>query len=94
MSPIKQIALVLTLLLIGPAMYVFSRAHSLTMAFARINVGDSPGQVASVLGKPQSELNRRGGELEYRYWSWPIPATWIVRFSNGKVVQKVESSSR
>ncbi len=89
----KQIALVVALVIIGPAMYVFSRAHSLTMAFQRINVGDTPARVTAVLGKPQSSVNGNGGAVEYHYSSWPIPTVWVVRFTDGKVVEKLESAS-
>ncbi len=92
MSHLKPIALLLALILIGPAMYVFSRAHTLTMAFARINVGDTTAQVASVLGKPQTESDGAAGQVEYRYSAWPLPNVWIVRFGDGKVVEKAEGS--
>ena len=93
MSPLKTVSLVLILLIIGPAMYVFSRAHSLTLAFARINVGDTTDRVAAVLGKPQGESDASAGHVEYRYSAWPLPIVWIVRFGDGKVVEKLESSS-
>ena len=93
MSHFKPIALVLVLLIIGPAMYVFSRAHSLTMAFARVNVGDTQDRVAGVLGKPQGRSESAAGRLEYRYSSWPLPTVWIVRFGDGRVVEKLETSA-
>lgn len=79
----------LAVVVIGPAMYVFSRAHSLTAAFRRVQVGDTPEQVTALLGKPGSEVSGSGGSVEYRYTSWPIPSVWIVRFSGGKVVAKI-----
>jgi hypothetical protein len=86
---LKPIVLALVVVVIGPAMYVFSRAHSLTAAFQRVQVGDTPAQVTAVLGKPGSEVDGNGGSLEYRYTSWPIPTVWVVRFSGGKVVEKI-----
>jgi hypothetical protein len=87
---LKPIVLALVVVVMGPAMYVFARAHSLNAAFHRIQVGDTPAQVTAVLGKPGSEVNGGGG-VEYRYTSWPIPTVWIVRFNGGKVVEKINN---
>jgi hypothetical protein len=84
----KPLATALAVVVIGPAMYVFSRAHSLTAAFQRIQPGDTPAQVTAVLGRPGSEVDGNGGSVEYRYHSWPIPTVWIVRFRSGRVVEK------
>ncbi len=85
---LKPIALALVVVVIGPMMYVVSRAHTLTTAIQRVQIGDTPEQVAAVLGKPGSEVSGDGGSLEYRYTSWPLPTVWTVRFSGGKVVAK------
>jgi hypothetical protein len=77
--------------LIGPGMYVFSRAHALDVALARISVGETPQQVISALGEPQQkrELSPPGrGNLEYRYTVWPISKPWVVRFRDGRVIEK------
>ena len=89
MAPqLKPIVLALVVVVIGPMMYVVSRAHTLTTAIQRVQIGDTPEQVAAVLGKPGSEVRGGSGSLEYRYTSWPLPAVWTVRFSGGKVVAK------
>jgi|SwirhisoilCB2_FD_contig_31_20009457_length_375_multi_2_in_0_out_0_1 hypothetical protein len=88
---LKPIALALVILGIGPAMYVFSRAHSLANAFRHVQVGDTAAQVTAMLGRPGSEVSGSGGNLEYRYTSWPIPTVWKVRFSGGKVVEKTDN---
>lgn len=90
-EPWKPLALALAVVVIGPAMYVFSRAHSLAAAFQRVQLGDTPEQVTAVLGKPGSEVDNSGGRVEYRYRSWPIPTVWIVRFSGGRVVEKTNN---
>ena len=88
---LKPIVLALVVVVIGPLMYVFSRAHSLTAAFRHVQIGDTPEQVIAVLGRPGSEVGGATGHLEYRYTSWPIPTVWIVRFNGGKVVEKVNN---
>lgn len=85
---LKPVVLALVVVVIGPVMYVVSRAHTLTTAIQRVQIGDTPDQVAAVLGKPGSEVSGGGGSLEYRYTSWPLPTVWTVRFSGGKVVAK------
>ena len=88
---LKPIVLALVVVIIGPAMYVFSRAHTLNNAFQHVQVGDTAAQVTAVLGKPGSEVSGTGGNVEYRYTSWPIPTVWIVRFNAGKVVEKINN---
>ena len=90
-QPWKPLALALAVVVMGPAMYVLARAHSLTAALHRVRLGDTPEQVTAVLGKPGSEVGGSGGRLEYRYTSWPIPTVWIVRFNGGKVVEKIDN---
>ncbi len=90
-QPLKLIALALVVVVIGPTMYVFSRAHSLTNALRHIQVGDTAEHVTAVLGKPGSEVSGSGGSVEYRYTSWPIPTVWIVRLNGGKVVEKINN---
>ena len=86
MPQLKPIVLALVVVVIGPVMYVVSRAHTLTTAIQRVQVGDTPDQVTALLGKPGSEVSEGGGTLEYRYTSWPLPGAWTVRFNGGKVV--------
>jgi len=85
---LKPIVLARVVVVIGPLMYVVSRAHTLTAAIQRVQIGDTPEQVTAVLGKPGSEVSDGGGSLEYRYTSWPLPSVWTVRFNGGKVVSK------
>jgi hypothetical protein len=85
---LKPIALALVVVVIGPMMYVVSRAHTLTSAIQRVQIGDTPDQVAAVLGRPANEVSGGAGSLEYRYTSWPLSTVWTVRFSGGKVVGK------
>jgi hypothetical protein len=88
---LKPIVLALVVVVIGPMMYVVSRAHTLTAAMQRVQIGDTPEQVTAVLGKPGSEVSEGGASLEYRYTSWPLPAVWTVRFNGGKVVSKTNN---
>jgi len=88
---LKPIVLALVVVVIGPGMYVFSRAHSLSNAFRHVQIGDTAEQVITVLGKPGREVNGGGGSLEYRYTSWPIPTVWVIRFNSGKVVEKISN---
>jgi hypothetical protein len=88
---LKPIALALVVVVIGPVMYVVSRAHTLTTAIRRVQIGDTPEQVTAVLGRPGSEVSERGGSLEYRYTSWPLSTVWTVRFNGGKVVSKTNN---
>lgn len=83
---VKPVVLALVVVVIGPVMYVVSRAHTLTTAMQRVQVGDTPDQVTALLGKPGSEVSEGGATLEYRYTSWPLPGVWTVRFNGGKVV--------
>jgi hypothetical protein len=88
---LKLIALALVVVVIGPAMYAFSRAHSLANAFRQIHIGDTAQQVTAVLGKPGREVSGSGGSVEYRYTSWPIPTVWVVRLDGGRVVEKINN---
>jgi hypothetical protein len=93
MSSVYKLAAVAALLLIGPAMYVVSRAHSLSYAFSRVGIGDSASAVTASMGKPQSEARTNlhlRAEVEYRYRVWPIPRLWVVGLRDGKVVEKAE----
>ncbi len=75
-------------------MYVFSRMHSLTMAFARVNIGNTPVEVMRVMGRPQNDSAATGVSTaaEYRYSAWPLPQVWVIRFADGKVVSKEGST--
>jgi hypothetical protein len=77
--------------LIGPGMYVFSRAHALDATLARISAGETPQQVITALGEPQQERQLappQEANLEYRYTIWPMSKAWVVRFRDGRVVEK------
>jgi hypothetical protein len=81
----------IAIVLIGPGMYVFSRAHALDVALARISTGETPQQVISALGEPQQKrplAPPQQGNLEYRYTIWPMSKAWVVRFRDGRVVEK------
>jgi hypothetical protein len=92
MNRTLSIAIAVTaVVLIGPGMYVFSRAHTLDVSLARISVGETRQQVISALGEPQQkrQLAPPGqGNLEYRYTVWPMSNAWVVRFRDGRVVEK------
>lgn len=79
----------IALVLIGPVMFVVSRAHALDLAFARIHSGESRAAVQAVLGHPQRVV-RRGlsatADIEYRYTVWPLSGAWVVEFADGRVV--------
>jgi hypothetical protein len=91
MSTTAKIVAILLVLAIGPAMYVFGRANSLTRALDKIDVGDSTEAVVSKMGQPQADV-RTGlylhGESEYHYTCWPLPGLWVVSFKDGKVLEK------
>ncbi len=76
--------------LIGPGMYVLSRAHALDLNLARISAGETPQQVISALGEPQQKRQLAPPQqgMEYRYTIWPMSKAWVVRFRNGRVVEK------
>lgn len=56
MNRLMLIVLIAVLVLIGPAMFVFSRRRALDAALARIHPGESPAQVVKALGRPQRRL--------------------------------------
>jgi len=77
--------------LIGPGMYVLSRAHALDVTLARISPGETPQQVITALGEPQQKRQLAPPQqpsLEYRYTIWPMSRVWVVRFRDGRVVEK------
>lgn len=91
MNRALSIALPAAVVLIGPGMYVFSRAHALDAALARISAGETPRQVITALGEPQQKqqlMPPQQADLEYRYTVWPMPKAWVVRFRDGRVVAK------
>jgi hypothetical protein len=93
MSYTKKVAIVLILLAIGPAMYVFGRGNSLSRALDQIKVGDSVETVVSKMGPPQQDVHTDlylHGDSEYRYTSWPLSGLWIVSFKDGKVLEKAQ----
>ena len=77
--------------LIGPGMYVFSRARALDATLARVSAGEAPQQLITALGEPQQKRQLsppQQGDLEYRYTIWPMSKVWVVRFRDGRVVEK------
>lgn len=56
MNRVTLIVLIALLVLIGPAMFVFSRSHALDVALARIRPGETPAQVVKALGQPQERI--------------------------------------
>jgi hypothetical protein len=93
MSFVTRIGAAVALLLIGPSMYVVSRAHSLELAFSRVRNGDSVTTLAATMGAPQAQGPgdpHLSAEIEYRYWVWPLPRTWVVGLKDGKVVEKMQ----
>jgi hypothetical protein len=79
------------IVLIGPGMYVFSRARALDVALARISAGETPQQVIAALGEPQQKrqlASPQQANLEYRYTIWPMSKAWVVTFRDGRVVGK------
>jgi hypothetical protein len=93
MSPILKIAAVVVLVLTGPAMYVASRSHQLTLGYSHVQVGDTTAAVRASMGKPQEEapgVRSPNTGTEYRYSAWPYPRVWVIAFRDGKVVNKAE----
>lgn len=89
MQRIVLAALAVALVLIGPAMFVFSRAAALDAAFARLRGGQSGAQVRRLLGRPDAEvaLAPQGESLrEYEYRVWPLSGLWAVEFRHGRAV--------
>ena len=89
MQRIVLAALAVALVLIGPAMFVFSRAAALDAAFARVRGGQSGAQVQKLLGRPDAEVAlapQGGGVLEYEYRVWPLRGVWAVELRRGRVV--------
>jgi hypothetical protein len=98
MSKWATVLFVIVLILIGPVMYVFARAHSLRSALDKVHVGDSTRAVLTTLGHPQEQARSsfyvKDADLEYRYRVWPIPEVWVVAFRQDKVIDKEEVPSR
>jgi hypothetical protein len=97
MSPGKTFALIVALLLIGPAMFVTSRYLSLGQRFEKVNVGDDLATVKATMGTPTEDATTGlyfHGDREYRYSVTPIPTLWVVSFKDGKVVAKDKISGR
>jgi hypothetical protein len=97
MSPRKTFALIVALLLIGPAMFITSRYLSLGQRFEKVNIGDDLATVKATMGTPSEEATTAlyfHGDREYRYFVTPIPTLWVVSFKDGKVVAKDKISRR
>ena len=90
------IAAIVLAVLIGPILYVFSRAQALHAGFERISVGDTVPVVRKAMGPPAREERvnlHLHAEFEYHYSVWPLPTTWVVGFAGDKVVDKSELQS-
>jgi hypothetical protein len=73
------LALAAAVVLIGPSMYVFSRARALDATLARVSAGETPQQVITALGEPQQKRQLsppQQSDLEYRYTIWPMSKAW------------------
>ncbi len=86
MQRIVLAALAVALVLIGPAMFVFSRAAALDAAFARLRGGQTQPQVQRRLGRPDERAAVGEGTLEYEYRVWPLSGVWAVEFRHGRAV--------
>ncbi len=86
MQRIVLAALAVALVLIGPAMFVFSRAAALDAAFARLRGGQSGAQVRRLLGRPDAEVALAPSLREYEYRVWPLSGLWAVEFRHGRAV--------
>ena len=90
------IAAIVLAVLIGPTLYVFARAQALRAGFERVSVGDTAAAVRKAMGPPVSEERANlylHGEVEFRYWVWPLPIVWVVGLTGDKVVAKSELQS-
>ena len=97
MQRIVLAALAVALVLIGPAMFVFSRAAALDAAFARLRGGQTQAQVRRLLGRPDARIALAapgGGSLEYQYTLWPLSGAWAVEFRHGRLVAARERTGR
>jgi hypothetical protein len=97
MSAGKMFALILAILLIGPAMFVTSRYLSLGQRFEKVNIGDDVATVKATMGPPTAEATSDlylHGNTEYRYSITPVPSVWVISFKDGKVVAKERVSGR
>jgi hypothetical protein len=97
MSTGKTFAIILVVLLIGPAMFITSRFLSLGQRFEKVNIGDSPAAVKSTMGPPSEEASADlylHGDTEYRYSVTPLPGVWVVSFKDGKVLEKQKLDKR
>jgi hypothetical protein len=96
MATRRTIAAIILVVLIGPVVYVFSRAQALHAGFERVSVGDTAVVVRHAMGAPRSEQRASlypNAEIEYRYSVWPFPTVWLVAFTGDKVVDKSELQS-
>ncbi|HVO46710.1 MAG TPA: hypothetical protein VMT29_10280 [Steroidobacteraceae bacterium] len=93
-SPAVRVALVAAFLLLGPAMFVVSRARALGLAYTHVHLGDSAASVVATMGRPQQQAGEGapGGAMQYVYSAWPWPHQWIVNLRDGKVIGKSEIS--
>jgi hypothetical protein len=89
-SLLTKVAVVVVFLLTGPTMYLVSRVHTLTLAFSRVQVGDTRAMVMVTMGRPQREVPAANGEADYEYSAWPLSRTWVVGLRDGKVVTKAQ----
>jgi len=94
LGPAVRIGLVVAFLLLGPAMFVVSRAHALNLAYTRVRIGDSAAAVLATMGRPQRQSGSEapGAAAQYIYSAWPWPHEWVVNLRDGKVAGKSEVS--
>jgi hypothetical protein len=73
-------------------MYVVSRAHTLSLGFSRVQIGDSVDAVRQAMGRPQEQTQGGSGPdtEEYRYSARPYPRVWVVGLRAGRVAKKAE----
>lgn len=96
MSNVRTVAVIVLLLLVGPAMFIVSRGLSLARSFDKVAVGDPVATVLSTMGPPQQEAHSAlylQGDMEYRYSVWPLRDQWVIGLKEGKVVEKRKISA-
>ncbi len=73
------IVMVVALVLIGPATFLFARLHALDVGLASIRAGETRAQVVSVLGEPQQQLLSPARAMRPRLEGAPAAAANPVR---------------
>lgn len=83
------LVMAIALVLIGPVMFMLSRAYALDSAFKHIHRGESQSAVQAVMGRPQRQIRHvppAKVDLEYRYSVWPLSGAWVIEFADGRVI--------